>query len=115
MSPDTAPDLPGDLDALVAAVRKATYQNRGILRRNLPRHLAALRGAGEATPALDAALAAVLARTNELLGFLDNSGFMAGAGNKKLVQAQRLALTALDDLRPLLLAPPPGDAGGSPA
>ena len=55
-------------------------------------------------PELEARFAAVQARTTELIGFLDNSGFMANAGNKKFVQAQNAAMSALGELRPLLLA-----------
>jgi hypothetical protein len=98
------PEALADFDHLVAAVRKASYQNRGLLKRNLPRHLEALRGAVATTPELEARFAAVQARTTELIGFLDNSGFMANAGNKKFVQAQNAAMSALGELRPLLLA-----------
>ena len=98
------PEALADFDRLMSAVRKASYQNRGLLKRNLPQHLGALREAVPVTPAIEAALAAVQARTTELIGYLDNSGFMANAGNKKLVQAQNLSIAALTELRPLLLA-----------
>lgn len=98
------PEALADFDRLVAAVRKASYQNRGLLKRNLPRHLDALRNAVPSTSELEAGIANVQARTAELIGFLDNSGFMANAGNKKFVQAQNAAMDALAGLRPLLLA-----------
>ncbi len=103
-SADRTPEALADLDQLETAVRKASYQNRGLLKRNLPKHLGALREASSVTPEIEAALAAVQVRTNELIGFLDNSGFMASAGNKKFIQAQNVAMAALADLRPLLQA-----------